>query len=587
MPDNLLDYHPPLQDMRFLIEDVLRAPVYWAQWPQIAATLDADTLHAALEEAGRLCRERIAPLDRAADEEGCHFEAGRVRTPSGFREIWQAWAAGGWIGVCGAPEYGGLGMPRLLGAQLEEMLSSASRAFGLYPMLTSSLAMALHAHGNDWLRQQYLPALYSGQCAGAMCLTESHAGSDLGLIRTRAEPQPDGSYRLSGSKIFISGGEHDLTDNILYLVLARVPGSPPGAQGLSLFLLPKIMPHGSPNALSCGSIEQTMGICATSTCVINFDAATGWLVGEVDHGLHAMFTMMNSGRIGVGIQGLAAAERSLQHALAYAHERLQGQVAGAEAAAARVADPLIHQPDVRRMLMTMKALTEGGRALSAQVALWLDESKFAADEATRKQAGALADLCTPVVKAFLTDTAFETCVLGQQVFGGHGYIRAWGQEQLVRDVRITQLYEGTNGIQALDLLGRKVLAGGLYPALSTLMRGTLDVAGEFTTTLHEAINLLDGVTDYLCAEAEDDADTVSAAAVEYLQLFGYVACGWLWVRMVLASAASGDEALHAAKLASARFYFARVLPRIHGLDASLRAGSTSLMSDADPALARS
>ncbi len=585
MTDNLLGYGAPLRDMQFLIEELLQAPQHWAQWPDVAELLDPDTARAVLEEAGRLSSECIAPLDRAADEEGCHFEGGAVRTPAGFRAAWQAWAAGGWVGVCGSPEYGGMGMPKLLGAQIEEMLNSASLSFGLYPMLTSGLCVALAAHGSAELCQQYLPPLYSGEWAGAMCLTEAHAGSDLGLIRTRAEPQADGSYRISGSKIFITAGEHDLTGNIIHLVLARLPGALAGPRGISMFLVPKVMPDGRRNGLSCGSIEHKMGIKASSTCVMNFDGATGWLVGEVNRGLNAMFTMMNYERIGVGIQGLAAGERSLQRALAYAHDRLQGRAAGGALAPEQIADPLIVHADVRRMLLTMKALTEGGRALSAQVALWLDESKFSPDAAARQRAEALVALCTPVVKAFLTDAGFETCVLGQQVFGGHGYIREWGQEQLVRDVRITQIYEGTNGIQALDLLGRKVVAGGLYPAFSALLHEPLaDLPEEFATPLAQAIALLDQTTAELTAAAASDPEAVGAAAVEYLQLFGYVACSWLWARMAALAAAQPQEPFCAAKLATARFWFARVLPRVHGLQAVLRSGSASLGRAADAAL---
>ena len=573
MTDNLLGYRAPLRDMQFVVNDLLQAPQQWAQWPATAGMLDADTLQAVLEEAGRLCSERIAPLNRSSDEEGCHFEGGAVRTPAGFREAWSEYAAGGWVGISGDPEYGGMGMPKLVAAMVEEMLNSASLAFGLYPMLTSGLCVALAAHGSEALCAEYLPKLYSGEWAGAMCLTEAQAGSDLGLIRTRAEAQADGSYRITGSKIFITAGEHDLTDNIIHLVLARLPDAPAGSRGISMFLVPKVLADGSANLLSCGSIEHKMGIKASSTCVMNFDGATGWLVGELNRGLNAMFTMMNYERLGVGIQGLAAGERSLQSALAYARERLQGRAPGGAQAPQQVADPIIVQPDVQRMLLTMKALTEGGRALAAQVAHWLDLSKQAADAQERQQAGELAALGIPLVKAFLTDNGLESCVLGQQVYGGHGYIREWGQEQLVRDVRITQIYEGTNGIQALDLLGRKVLMGNGYALLTAEIRRSLpELPAEFATPLNAALLWLDELTAWLREESGRDPAAVGAAAVEYLQLLGHVALGWLWARMAVLAAAQDDDFCRA-KLATARFYFARLLPRIHSLGACVRAGS--------------
>ncbi len=583
----MTDYQAPLRDMRFVLEEVLDAPAQWARMPALAGVADSETLAAVLEEAGKLTAQSIAPLNRSGDEEGCHWQDGAVRTPAGFPAAWRAWAEGGWVGVCGEPAYGGLGMPKAIGAQLEEMLNSANLAFALYPMLTAGACLELAAHGDETQRARYLPRLYSGEWAGVMCLTEPHAGTDLGLIRTRAEPQADGSYRLSGSKIFITGGEQDLTANIIHLVLARLPDAPAGSRGISLFLVPKLLVDddgrlGARNAVHCGAIEHKMGIKGSSTCVMNYDGASAWLVGEPHKGLAAMFTMMNYERLAVGIQGLAAGERSWQNAVAYARERLQSRAPHGVQAPQQSADPIIEHPDVRRMLLTMKALTEGGRAFSSYVALQLDAARFSEDAAERQRAEALVALLTPVAKAFLTDLGLEVCVLGQQVFGGHGYIREWGQEQLVRDVRITQIYEGTNGIQSLDLAGRKLLGsqGALYRLFSAEVRAFIDAAdpalAEFTTPLAAALARLDATSAWLLEQGQRDAREIGAASVEYLQLFGYTAYAWLWARMAAAALGREGEDFYAAKLATARFYFARLLPRTQALDAALRAGSAPL-----------
>jgi len=582
----MADYQAPLRDMRFVLEEVLDAPAQWARLPALAGVADVDTAAAVLEEAGKLTAATIAPLNRSGDEEGCHWQDGAVRTPAGFPAAWQAWAEGGWVGVCGDPAYGGMGMPKALGAQIEEMLNSTNLAFALYPMLTAGACLELSAHASEALKARYLPKLYSGEWAGVMCLTEPHAGTDLGLIRSRAEPQADGSYKLTGNKIFITGGEQDLTENIIHLVLARLPDAPAGSRGISLFLVPKLLVEadgslGARNPLSCGSLEHKMGIKGASTCVMNYDGASAWLVGEPHKGLAAMFTMMNYERLAVGIQGLAAGERSWQSAVAYARERLQSRAPHGAQAPDRIADPIIVHPDVRRMLLTMKALTEGGRAFSSYVALQLDAAKFAEDPLERQRAEGLVALLTPVAKAFLTDLGLEVCVLGQQVFGGHGYIREWGQEQLVRDVRITQIYEGTNGIQALDLAGRKLVGsdGALYRLCSDEVRAFIDTAepalAEFTAPLAAALDNLDGLSVWLLEQGLRDPREIGAASVEYLQVFGYTAYAYLWARM--AAAALGREGdFYTAKLATARFYFARLLPRIHSLSAAVRAGSATL-----------
>ncbi|WP_260962204.1 acyl-CoA dehydrogenase C-terminal domain-containing protein [Pseudomonas citri] len=590
----MADYKAPLRDMRFVLNEVFEVAKLWAELPALADSVDAETVEAILEEAGKVTSKSIAPLSRAADEEGCHWVDGTVTTPAGFPQAYKTYAEGGWVGVGGDPAYGGMGMPKAVSAQVEEMVNSASLSFGLYPMLTAGACLSINAHASEELKAAYLPNMYAGVWAGSMCLTEPHAGTDLGIIRTKAEPQADGSCKVSGTKIFITGGEHNLTENIIHLVLAKLPDAPAGPKGISLFLVPKFMVNadgslGARNAVTCGSIEHKMGIQASATCVMNFDEAVGYLVGEPNKGLAAMFTMMNYERLGVGIQGLASGERSYQNAVEYARDRLQSRSPTGAQNKDKVADPIIVHPDVRRMLLTMKASNEGGRAFSTYVAMQLDTAKFSEDPAIRKRAEDLVALLTPVAKAFLTDLGLETTVHGQQVFGGHGYIREWGQEQLVRDVRITQIYEGTNGIQALDLVGRKIVGSGgaFYRLFAEEIRrftatANADLA-EFTQPLNEAVGTLDGVTEWLLDRAKDNPNEIGAASVEYLQAFGYTAYAYMWALM--AKAALGKESqddFYASKLGTARFYFARLLPRVHSLAASVRAGSESLfLLDAD------
>ncbi|MGR4039810.1 acyl-CoA dehydrogenase C-terminal domain-containing protein [Pseudomonas sp. 910_21] len=584
----MADYKAPLRDMRFVLNEVFEVAKLWAQLPALAETVDAETVEAILEEAGKVTARSIAPLSRSADEEGCHWKDTAVTTPEGFPQAYQTYAEGGWVGVGGDPEFGGMGMPKAVSAQVEEMVNSASLAFGLYPMLTAGACLSINAHASEELKTTYLPNMYAGVWAGSMCLTEPHAGTDLGIIRTKAEPQADGSYAISGTKIFITGGEHDLTENIIHLVLAKLPDAPAGPKGISLFLVPKFMVNvdgslGERNPVSCGSIEHKMGIQASATCVMNFDQAIGYLVGEPNKGLAAMFTMMNYERLGVGIQGLATGERSYQNAVEYARDRLQSRSPTGPQAKDKVADPIIVHPDVRRMLLTMKAANEGGRAFSTYVAMQLDTAKFSENAETRKRAESLVALLTPVAKAFLTDLGLETTVHGQQIFGGHGYIREWGQEQLVRDVRITQIYEGTNGIQALDLVGRKIVGSGgaFYSLFADEIRHFTATAdgklGEFTRPLNEALDNLDELTAWLLDRAISNPNEIGAASVEYLQVFGYTAYAYMWALM--AKAALGkeqEEDFYASKLGTARFYFARLLPRIHSLTASVKAGSESL-----------
>jgi alkylation response protein AidB-like acyl-CoA dehydrogenase len=584
----MADYKAPLRDMRFVLNEVFEVSKLWAQLPALAEAVDEDTAAAILEEAGKICSGVIAPLNRSGDEEGCSWADGAVKTPAGFREAYQAYADGGWVGVGGDPVFGGMGMPKAISAQVEEMVNSANLSFGLYPMLTAGACLSINAHASEELKEKYLPNMYGGSWAGSMCLTEPHAGTDLGIIRTKAEPQADGSYKVSGTKIFITGGEHDLTENIIHLVLAKLPDAPAGPKGISLFLVPKFMVNadgslGEQNALSCGSIEHKMGIKASATCVMNFDGATGWIVDAPNKGLSAMFTMMNYERLGVGIQGLSLGERSYQNAIEYARDRIQSRAPTGPVAKDKAADPIIVHPDVRRMLLTMKALNEGGRAFSSYVAMQLDTAKFSEDAATRKRAEELVALLTPVAKAFLTDMALETTTHGQQIFGGHGYVREWGQEQLIRDCRITQIYEGTNGIQALDLVGRKVVGSGgaLYKHFAEEVKAFTDSAdsslAEFVNPLKDAIANLELMTADLLERARVNPNEIGAASVEYLHVFGYTAYAYMWALMArTALAKQGQDEFYVSKLGTARFYFARILPRIHSLTASVKAGSESL-----------
>ena len=580
------EFNAPLRDMRFVLHEVFDAPALWARLPALAETVDADTADAILEEAAKVTSQLIAPLNRSGDEEGAQWRDGQVSTPSGFQQAYATYIEGGWVGLAGNAEYGGMGMPKMLAVQVEEMLYGANSSFALYSALSSGACLALDAHASEALKNIYLPPMYEGRWAGSMCLTEAHAGTDLGLIRSRAEPQADGSYRISGSKIFITGGEQDLTENIIHLVLAKLPDAPAGPKGISLFVVPKVLVNpdgslGAANAVSCGSLEHKMGIKASATCVMNFDGASGWLVGEANKGLAAMFTMMNYERLSIGIQGIGCAAASYQSAVAYARERVQSRAPSGAVAPEKAADPIIVHPDVRRMLLTMKAMTEGGRAFACYVGQQLDLAKYADEPAERHNAQALVALLTPVAKAFFTDSGLESCIHGQQVFGGHGYIREWGQEQLVRDVRIAQIYEGTNGIQALDLLGRKVLAdnGQALRQFTAQIRRFADQPGApFAGELFEAVQRLEDVSDWLQTRAADNRNEIGAASVEYLHLFGYLAYAWLWARMaqVAEQKLPEDPAFYGGKLATANFYMQRLLPRMASLEQSIRAGSESL-----------
>ncbi|HCP20447.1 MAG TPA: acyl-CoA dehydrogenase [Marinobacter hydrocarbonoclasticus] len=592
----MADYQAPLRDMRFVLNEVFDAPALWASLPKIAENVDPDTADAILEEAGKITSGVLAPLNREADEQGCKWNEGEVTSPEGFKEAYQTIVEGGWNGLGGNPEFGGMGMPKTLVAQFEEMMQGANMAFGLAPMLTAGACLALDAHGSQELKEKYLPNMYSGVWSGAMDLTEPHAGTDLGIIRTKAEPNDDGSFNITGTKIFITWGEHDMAENIIHLVLAKLPDAPKGPKGISLFLVPKFMVNddgslGERNQFSCGSIEKKMGIKGSATCVMNFDGAKGWLVGEENKGLAAMFTMMNYERLGVGIQGIGAAEASLQSAREYANERIQSRAPTGAQQPEKAADPILVHPDVRRMLLTMKSYVEGGRAFSTYVAQWLDISKYSDNDEQRKHAEGMVALLTPVAKAFLTDRGLETTIIGQQVFGGHGFIREWGQEQLVRDCRITQIYEGTNGIQAMDLMGRKVVGsqGKLYELFAQDVAAFIEANSSdealrpYLEPLAASLERLSDVTEHVVNQAANNPEAIGAAAVDYLDMFGYTALAYMWAKTVKAAAPKAEadtSGFYTGKLKTARFYFDRLLPKTVSLAEGIRSGSDAMMAPA-------
>ncbi len=591
-------YAAPLRDMRFVMQELLDCGQLAALPGYTAAT--ADVVDAVLEEGARLAAEVLAPLNRTGDEEGCRFENGVVRTPGGFREAYETFAAGGWTGLAADPAHGGQGLPLALHAAFQEMACAANLAFSIYPVLSAGAYNAIALHGSEGQKRLYLPRLADGSWSGTMCLTEPQAGTDLGLVRTRAEPRGDGSFAISGGKIFISAGEHDLTENIVHLVLARLPDAPRGTRGISLFVVPKFLPApngglGARNAVRCSRIEAKMGLHGAATCALDFDDATGWLVGEAHRGMPAMFTMMNAARLAVGIQGLGVAEAALQGAETYARERLQGRAPGGAAAPEKAADPILAHPDVRRMLLAMRAGIEGGRALAYWVALHADLAAKHPDPARRQEAEDLVALMTPVVKAHLTDLGFEAANLGVQIWGGHGYIRDNGMEQYVRDARIAQIYEGTNGVQALDLVGRKLGVGTgrllrrfFHPCSDFITAAQHDAAmAEFAGPLARAFARLQQATTWVAQQGLRDPEEAAAAASDYLKLFALVAVGWMWARIAQvalakldgAGAVADDAAFYRAKLATARFYMARVLPEANTRFAVLMAGKASVVAE--------
>ncbi|MFO1217635.1 MAG: acyl-CoA dehydrogenase C-terminal domain-containing protein [Burkholderiaceae bacterium] len=586
-------YTPPLRDMRFVLHELLQVTDELKQLPR-HAEIDVDTVNAVIEEGGKFCAEVLAPLNSSGDEEGCTLDAAThaVRTPKGFKEAYAKFVEGGWPSLSSDPEYGGQGLPHVVNQCFYEMLNSANQAWTMYPGLAHGAYEALHAHGTREQQALYLPKLVSGQWIGTMCLTEAHCGTDLGLLRSKAEPQPDGSYKITGNKIFISGGENDLAENIVHLVLARLPDAPPGSKGISLFVVPKFLPNadgslGARNAIYCTGLEHKMGIHASATCQIALDGAAGWLVGEPHKGLPAMFVMMNAARIGVGMQGLGLTEVAYQNAAAYAKDRLQMRSLSGPKAPDKPADPIIVHPDVRKMLLTARAYAEGGRALAMFTTLQIDKALGSDDAGERKQAEDTIALLTPIVKAFLTDNAWISTSACMQVFGGHGYIKGWGMEQFVRDARINMIYEGTNTVQSLDLLGRKVLgdngaklkAFGKRIAAFVEEEGTNEAMQEFVNPLADLGDKLTKLTTELGMKAFGNADEVGAAAVDYLRVVGHLVFAYFWARMAkvaLAKKDSGDP-FYTAKLATARFYFAKLLPETAMLIRSARAGVKPLM----------
>ena len=590
----MTDYKAPIDDLKFLMFDVFNVEALWQSLPALA-DIDRATAEAIIEEAAKISEQVIGPLNREADEQGCQWVDGEVTAPDGFKEAYQTFAEGGWVGLGGNSDYDGMGMPKSLVSAVEEMVQGACMSFGLAPMLTAGACLAIDAHADEVIKARYLPKMYSGAWSGAMDLTEPHCGTDLGLIRTKATPNGDGSYALSGTKIFITWGEHDMSENIVHLVLAKLPDAPKGSKGISLFLVPKFIPQedgscGERNRFSCGSIEKKMGIKGSATCVMNFDGARGWLIGGEHQGLACMFTMMNYERLVVGIQAIGAAQLSYQRAAEYALDRLQSRSPTGPMQPEKEADPLVVHADVRRMLMNMKAYNEASRAFYIYCAKWLDLAKYSEDAAQQKTAGGMVALLTPIAKAFISDVAFRCAVDGQQVFGGHGYIREWGQEQLVRDIRITQIYEGTNGIQAMDLTGRKTVMakGALWQSLKTEMLDFAEAseAGLRTANLldafQQAVQCADSTTKYVVEAAAKDPHAIGAAAVNYQELLGHVLYAYMWCLMVVEAQSKmnvqAQKAFMESKLHTAHYYFEQLLPVISSLEQKIRAGSTSMMS---------
>ena len=571
-----MDYQVQQRDIEFLLDDVFDVQKTWQQVDAFA-DLSPDVVKAIIAEGGRVAAEVMAPLNESGDAEGCHWHDGEVTTPKGFAPAFAEIAQGGWLGLSGNPQFGGQGMPKSLGCLIEEMFWSANSSLYLYGTLTVGACLCIDAHGTPEQKALYLPKLYSGEWTGAMALTESHAGTDLGIMRTKAELQSDGSYTITGQKIFITSGEHDLADNIVHLTLARLPDAPLGSKGISLFIVPKFLPNtdgsiGERNGWSSGSLEHKMGINGSATSVINYDGAQGFILGEENQGLAAMFTMMNYERLSVGLQGLGAAQLAYQHSANYARERIQGRAPTGPENPDAVADSLLAHPDVRRMLLTQRAYAEGCRALGFYVGLQLDLAKYANDARAER----IGELLTPVVKAFLTDRGLDCAVLGQQVLGGHGYVKEWGMEQIVRDARIGQIYEGTNGVQAIDLVGRKVLRDGGSTLKDLLAEiSATAVAEEFVQPLAEACRRLASATDSVVSRSKHDANLAGAVSVDFLDFVGLTLCAWMWARM--ASCAPNDD-FGAAKRATARYFYARLLPQTLGLEHSIKAEADAVMS---------
>ncbi len=587
-------YQAPLNDFQFLLHDYLNLDEY-SELPSFAE-IDRETVDAVLEESARFCETVLHPLNGPGDLEGCHFADGEVATPKGFREAYRDYCESGWPGLTSSPDYGGQGLPYVLGLALAEMITASNTSWGMYPALSHGAWEALNRHGSQQQKDLYLPRMVSGEWTGTMNLTEPHCGTDLGLIRTRAEPADDGSYRISGTKIWISAGEHDMADNIIHMVLARLPDAPEGTRGISLFIVPKFNVNedgslGERNGVRCGGIDHKMGIKASATCEMIYENATGYLVGEPHRGLAYMFTMMNAARLETGIQGLGLASVAYQNAAEFARERLQGRSLDGVKQPDKPADPIIVHPDVRRMLMTSRAFIEGARAIGLYTALQLEVQLHHPDEAARDKAGHWLALMTPIIKAYYTDMGFEVTSLGVQVHGGAGYIVDTGVEQFMRDARITRIYEGTNGIQALDLVGRKLVADSgktIQSFFETAGKLVAETSGEkamveFVEPLTEALERLKETTAWVYQKMAADPLEAGAASVDYLHQFALTAMAWSWAGQARAALkrlehGDGNERFCKAKLDTARFFMQRMLPDTIALDRKIRAGAAPIMA---------
>jgi len=592
-------YHAPIRDFDFILKELLEVEKY--KHLKGFGEIDDNLINSLLVEGAKLCEEVLFPLNQVGDKVGLKFDNGKVTMPAGFKEAYQTYISAGWTGFTCDTEYGGQGLPEVLNMPIIEMICSANLSFGLTPGLTHGAYNAIALHATDELKKKFLPNMVSGSWSGVMCLTEPQCGTDLGLIRTNAVKSGD-TYKISGSKIFISAGEHDLTENIIHLVLARLPDAPAGVKGISLFIVPKILVKddgslGAANKVACGSIEHKMGIHASPTCVMNYDGAEGYLVGEPHKGLRAMFTMMNEARVYVGIQGLGLAEVSYQNASSYAKERLQMRSLKGAKYPEKPADPLVVHPDVRRMLLTMRSFTEGGRALSLLMALKMDIAKRAETEQEREEADEFIQVVTPILKAYFTDMGHETTNLGMQIFGGHGYIQEYGMEQYARDARITQIYEGANGIQALDLVGRKLpksagkyLRRVFHPATEFVASHKDNKAmSEFTKPLHQAIGSAQNASLWIAANGMGNPEEAAAGSVEYLRLMALMIFGYMWAMMAEVAIRKlesnpADKEFYENKLHMARFYMTKILPYHYGLLASIVNGSKTTMAMADEAV---
>ena len=580
-------YNAPLADMKFILNDVFNAEQFW-QANENLAHLDAATAEAILEEMAKFSQNVMLPLNRTGDEEGAKIENGNVTTPAGFKEAFKQYAEGGWIGLGADMEWGGQEMPKMLTVLSDEMLFATNPSFMLYPLLSVGAGMALNSYASQAQKETYLPTIYSGEWSGTMCLTEPHAGTDLGIIKTKAERNEDGTYSISGTKIFITGGDHDLAENIIHLVLAKTPDAPAGSRGISLFIVPKFLVNedgsiGERNPVGPGSIEHKMGIKASATCVMNFDGAKGYLVGKENEGLAAMFVMMNYERLSMGIQGLGASEFAYQNAAQYATDRLQGRSAAGVQSPSKPADSILVHGDVRRMLLNVRANNEASRAFAVYVGQQLDITKFSTDPEAVKKANDRVALLTPIAKAYLTDTAFQATLDAQMVFGGHGYIREWGLEQCIRDLRISQIYEGTNGVQSQDLIGRKTIkCGGEY--ISEYISEIRDFANSLDADLNfikdatlDAATEVESVTQYILEAARESHDFPNATAVDYLHAVGLLSFSYMFARITNA-AKNKDGEFYQNKIALARYFVQRILPELALRITKVKSGSDVIMN---------